>query len=481
MESALSSRAIGRKWIFVLMLILFFCIIADATAEGIVRSSSLKEVITQDGNVRRIDYVNEQGDVTFAADKQYATVIITTFDDSQIVEYFDADGNPAKQRMGHYALHQELDEDGRIWKSTFLGIDEEPIICSNGYASYIRTFYENGNVRTEHYYDKQGSPVNTGAYGYGCRKEYDELNRNTVLVYLGDDDHPVMTPQGFAIVHRSFYENGEFEGFVRDEYYFDANEEPVILRQGQSGVRKGYDQFGRDALLTYLDANGDPIITKEGYTTVKRTFYADDTVETEMYFDSKGNPVSLSEGQYGIRYNTDRTQVFLDVSGRVQINIKKLLYNSKIIVVISAVIIIFISAITGRRMNIVLLAAYGFAVIYMTLLYRISVTPDQYSLLLSSYGGFFSGKVDLDGIFNNILLFLPLGAILYRLYPKAIILLIPVLFSSIIEVYQYISRTGFCELIDILSNSTGSILGYAAGKTIARIMDLHERKNRSEK
>ena len=73
---------------------------------------------------------------------------------------------------------------------------------------------------------------------------------------------------------------------------------------------------------------------------------------------------------------------------------------------------------------------------------------------------------------DNILLFLPLGTILYRIYPKICILIVPALISIIIEISQFVSKTGICELSDIISNGLGGIIGYIVGSVLTKINDM---------
>ena len=83
--------------------------------------------------------------------------------------------------------------------------------------------------------------------------------------------------------------------------------------------------------------------------------------------------------------------------------------------------------------------------------------------LFQSYRKFFFSAGSSKDIVNNILLFTPLGAILYKLYPYKIILLIPAILSVLVETIQFFAGTGLCELDDVVNNSVGGILGYYAG------------------
>ena len=59
----------------------------------------------------------------------------------------------------------------------------------------------------------------------------------------------------------------------------------------------------------------------------------------------------------------------------------------------------------------------------------------------------------------NILLFVPFGAILYRLRKHAKVLLVAVAVSVGIEVVQYFMGIGLCELDDVVSNCLGAGMG----------------------
>ena len=79
--------------------------------------------------------------------------------------------------------------------------------------------------------------------------------------------------------------------------------------------------------------------------------------------------------------------------------------------------------------------------------------------LFWSYRRFFTNTILREQIINNIWLFVPFGAILYRLWPKGYVVLIPSLLSLAIEVMQLVLRTGVFELDDIVSNSLGGLIG----------------------
>ena len=103
--------------LFLLFLVqLIIILLIDTTivnAEEQKRSSSLNLEKTTDGDTERLDYVDENGNITYAADKHYATVIKTKSGNTLLEEYFDAAGEPALQKLGHYAILREYNEENQ--------------------------------------------------------------------------------------------------------------------------------------------------------------------------------------------------------------------------------------------------------------------------------------------------------------------------------------------------------------------------------
>ena len=70
------------------------------------------------------------------------------------------------------------------------------------------------------------------------------------------------------------------------------------------------------------------------------------------------------------------------------------------------------------------------------------------------------------GILNNIWLFVPLGTILYRLFPRIYIVFVPILISIAVEVSQYLLGVGLCEVDDVVSNGLGGLIGILVGVVV---------------
>ena len=464
-------KLLNKRLCFVILFIVFsFLFISpiNRTARSLTHSSQLIKKTTQDNSTERTDYVDSGGKITTAADLGYATIITTRSENRILERYYDDQGKPIRRYNGYYALLQEKDDRENSIRITYLDLHDKPMIIANGYAIEERVYNEDTHSETVKYYDSEGVPVLTALYGYGQVRKYNNNGKIEENIYTDASGAPMMTGLGYAKLSQQYYtSDGPENGKVESEYYFDAEGNPVSLSLGQYGIHKEYDQYGRVNVLTYLDANGRMIATNKGYSTIVRTYYANGTIKTEQYYDIDGKPFALSEGQYGIKQDGRQT-IYLNQNGKEQFNLKNLLYNHSWVVFPFSIVVIALSAINKKKWNVALLTLYIFAITYMTLLFREN-EGSKSAELFWYYRKIFTSSTARADILKNIWLFIPLGAILYQLYPKVIILLVPIAISILIEGIQYTTGVGFCELDDVISNGLGGWIGFNAGRTASEI------------
>lgn len=456
-----------KQWTLLVLMILFtvFSLLFISPAEMGVRpgnhASRLQQTSVTEGNTRRTDFRDETGKITNAANLGYSTSITETSGNTAVERFYNDQGEPVKRYPGYYALLREYDEKGRMIRSTFLGEDGQPCITGYGYATQAREYNAAGQLSAIRYLDLAGNPVRTSLYGFGMISEYDE-NGNNRITYVNASGEPMKTELGYASIFREFYaDGGPWNGKVRRELYFDEKGNPAALSLGQYGVLSEYNEYGQVSVWTCLGPDGKPAATNKGYTTVAYTYHEDSSVETERYFDAEGNPYRMPDGHYGIRKEGGQA-VYLNRNGAENFNIRRLLYNRSRIVVPLVLTAVFLSALAGKKTNAVLLAAGIAAILYMTLLFRDSGTS-AFSGFLRYYRRFFINSQARADILKNIWLFIPLGAVLYRMRPKPVILLVPVILSILIEGIQWFTGTGVCEPDDVISNSLGGWIGFCMG------------------
>ena len=466
-----------RRIVYIVLLIVFLTVSVifidppityNSNAKSF-HSSSLIKSIERTDKKEIITYMDSNGIVTFATDLGYAIKTITYIQSGIIEEFFDENGNPIYRSPGYCAIFYEYDEQGRKKRMTYLGDNRKPINITYGYATIEYLFDENNRNEYEFFYNKDGKHIYSYQYGYGRKFEYYEDGRIKRITFLDEDYTPMKTGLGYVSLIRTYYcSDGAENGKVEYEFYFDAKGNPIAINLGQYGVHKEYNEFGQCNIETYLNADGNPIVTSKGYSMVVRTFYGDNSISSELYYDINGKPINLSEGQYGKKIENGEEK-YLNSDGTVKFNLKRLLYNKSYLAIVLAFFLVVFSAKVSKKANIIILLLYFAVIVYITLLFRDNKKAEINWEIFRSYKEALSNPIALSSIIRNIWLFIPIGAVLYKIYPHKIILFIPIILSILIETIQLLAEIGYCEINDVISNSLGSIIGYVTGKIFGRV------------
>ena len=389
---------------------------------------------------QRIDYY-DNGVLCYATDRKYASLVRETVPSGVLETYLDEKGKPAKQNAGHYGLLKEYDEEGRNWRVTYLSQSGDPLFNTSGYATLERSYNDQGKVAYEHYYGENGEPVRILNGSYGQYREYDDQGRNYRTTYLGPDDKPSLNTSGYAVIVRKYND----EGKTAYEHYFDEEGNPAPLSSGAYGIH------WEGSVTTYLGRDGRPAMTKMGYAIVER----DGPVES--YYDADGNHVALTNGQYAVRREGGRT-IYLDRQGREIFVLSHYLHEHPAIVIAVGIFLILLCR-KWKQGRWIVGAAYVIFILYMTLMYRQEGDSRMNLSLFWSYRQYLSSRTLRLEVLYNIWLFVPLGVILsgYR-YAW----LFGIALSVFIEIVQYKTGLGLCELDDVISNSLGMLIGLLA-------------------
>lgn len=438
---------------FILASILFLLPDAAVDHEFGFTSSELEVKETVEKNTTTTSYVNSEGTVTDAIDMGYATVQRTRDSAGQVIEefYLDAAGNPVERYGDYCGIAYEYNDGDTVIR--YLGADKKPMMLSSGYSAIVRTLVE-GKATDDFYYDLNMQPVQcTGGY-YGLHREYDEQGLNCAITYLDENRQPVICTSGYAV--KTYLRDSE--GTVIGERYFDTEGKPVKSSLGQYGELYQRDEQGRISQITYLGADGNPTPTNAGYTVMKRTYHRDGTADTDMYFDADGNPMVLSKGQHGIK-RSGKVNLLLDKNGYVMLCVDNILNGFPFMVVISGCVICLLILLLPKKMSVFLTAAYVVFILYETLMFRETGDARTNFVLFSYADRFLTEQAVRVGVINNIWLFAPLGAGLYRIIQKKWVLLVPFLMSVAIETTQYITGLGIAEFDDVFGNTMGGWIG----------------------
>lgn len=127
-----------------------------------------------------------------------------------------------------------------------------------------------------------------------------------------------------------------------------------------------------------------------------------------------------------------------------------------------------------RRLNVLLLLAYSFLMLWYTLLGRELNGATPRPEFLWSYSAWLSGNWSVGGqVILNVLMLVPVGFGLASLFRRSGILVAALLFSVSIEVLQLLTMRGTFEFDDIFNNTLGAIVGWLIySKTETRFATL---------
>ena len=189
----------GIFW-FVLLLFLFFSLICinphPSKEKSGYNSFQLRKVVTQDNDVTRTDYVDEEGRITIAAELGYSTIIIKKTVNTELESYYDDQGEPAIRRyLGYSSILREYDEKRNLTHITYMNKEGQPVMITDGYAAEKREYDINGYITAIYYYDLKNQPISTETYGYGRLFEY-ENGRISRITCIDDLGHAMMTKNG---------------------------------------------------------------------------------------------------------------------------------------------------------------------------------------------------------------------------------------------------------------------------------------------
>lgn len=416
---------------------------------------------TTDGSITTYTFVNAAEETTFAIDRGYAIRKAVRNAEGKTIEerYFDADGNPVELYDGYYGIKYEYCDHEVIIR--YLDSQGNEMSLTT-YSIIVRTLDDDGRAVDDYYYDMDMQPIQYAGY-YGMHRDYDNNGWNNRVTYFDENGQPVLCSSGYAIKE---YKR-DVDGTITGEFYFDAQGNPTKSLLGEYGQLYEYDENGRISQITYLGSDGNAATNSAGYAILKRIYYRDGTWNTDMYFNKAGNSVALSKWQYGIKYSGKIT-LLLDKNGHVMLCVDNILNGFPFMVVVFGCMICLFMLVLPKKLSFLLTCSYTVFILYETLMFR-EIGDARTNLVLFSYAGRFLKEQSVRaGVINNIWLFVPLGTGLYRIFQKKWVLLIPFVFSVLIETTQYITGLGISEFDDVFGNTLGGWIGVVVALMCAK-------------
>lgn len=325
---------------------------------------------------------------------------------------------------------------------------------TKGYAYSKYVLDAKGLVILELYYDLEDNLCEQDAGYFALERHYDKLGRNDKVTYLGSDLKPIRNKAGYSIVHREFNEDNKIEF----ELYYDENDFPVTISNGEHGVKYIYDSLQHISEVVYIGMNKQEIMLYSGYSKIKREYNSEGQLELEMYYDIKNSPVRLNRWQYGVKHLGTKL-LYVNKYGNPWLYLDNYLNIMPNLTIVFGLLLSILSCFipSGYRIG-VLVGFLGF-VAFETFIGRETGSKSVNLELLWSYKVFFQEATIRQQILFNIWLFIPIGSLLYSLIKNIKIIIPIIILSLLIECIQYKFQLGLFEIDDIISNSVGSAMG----------------------
>ena len=191
--------------------------------------------------------------------------------------------------------------------------DDKGNLCTakSGYARCTYTYDENGNLKTERYYDVSGKLVSDAGSNYRhdrngnmlenypigpdekirkgklvLRAKYDDCDNQTeVAVYL--DGQPATNSLNWHR-HVMTYDN---KNQKIEESYYDIKGDPAAVEGKASTIRYEYDAYGNITKFSYFDASGKPTTCKNGFSVTVHEYDAFGNNVHELNYGTDGKPI----------------------------------------------------------------------------------------------------------------------------------------------------------------------------------------------
>lgn len=122
-------------------------------------------------------------------------------------EYYDLNMQPVKC-YGYYGITREYDSAGYCTSMTYVNQNHKPMNCSQGYATKIYKRESEGTITGEFYYDVHGNPAKSSLGEYGQLYVRDDQFRVIQITYVDQYGNPCLNKYGYSILKRTYYKDG---------------------------------------------------------------------------------------------------------------------------------------------------------------------------------------------------------------------------------------------------------------------------------
>jgi YD repeat-containing protein len=260
------------------------------------------------------------------------------------VTFSDRNDEPvAMSFIGAARMEFEYDDGGRPTKLTFFGVDQRPVLSSQGIArktfnwltpthvvnrfydpalaqkpvlglafEVLHTFDERGLLIEESFRDHRGEPTRIDNGCSTIQQTYDAAGNAAEYRCLNEERRPTVSTDGWSTLRSTFDDRGNP---ITTEW-LGPNGKPGKASDFYTARRREYHPFGKLSKESFLDASGRLLKSRDGYASVTFAYDQNGNRIEEKYFDEANRPVmvvagfAMTRSQFDGRSREIRTSYF---------------------------------------------------------------------------------------------------------------------------------------------------------------------------
>ena len=264
----------------------------------------------------RVEYVDPDGELLNVRGEAYRQLTCNPGQRLTHSDAFDEHGAPVDEVRGRRRFAH--DDAGRIEKIWDLGPDGEFLIGLEGEERLVKTYFEDGELRSIRYELANGDLV-IGSRGYAVQESIrDELGRPAGIRFFDAEGKPRLRPPerhrephiGDCRKPAAIQKRLDEHGRVVSHTLLDAENRPYVGHVGYSTYEVAYSEDGREARYSFLDEARRPVVNEDGcHGVLQMLNAAGDDIENRC-LDAEGRPANDHDG-------VARTTWSRDAHGRV--------------------------------------------------------------------------------------------------------------------------------------------------------------------
>ena len=257
---------------------------------------SVKETeYLSNGKVAAERYYNEEGKLILTPGKTYAYQR-TEYDEDGIsytVVQFNTQNQPISVD-GYITRFCELDENGRVIRTTYLDENNNPVTDLSGIGAVENIYNEEGQIICVTYKDLKGE-LTCCKDGYAIvRQRYDQYGNKAEERYFGTDGLPVLGIGGYAAVQRIY----QMKDRMLEATYYGTDDKKITIKSGYAHEKRTLDEFGNTSIVVYYGPDGERAQNADGYSEIRRVFNSEKKVIHQEWYDKNGIPMTIKGDQY---------------------------------------------------------------------------------------------------------------------------------------------------------------------------------------